>query len=94
MLGRLGGGGAGFVGRNTGIQPPKCDFEQLAKRLARVRFLSTHEVTTLAQPLPDFGPPPIFNMEQPLKARSLSASPVNRSPPAAAPPKAGTRDPQ
>ena len=87
-------GGERFVGRNTGIQRPKYEFEQLAKHLARVRFLLTHEVTTPVQPLPGFGPPPVFNMEQPLKARGLRARSVNRSPPAAAPPKAGTRYPQ
>lgn len=85
MLGKL----RERVGRNTGIKPPTSEFAQLANRRPLVRFLPAHEVTTLAQPLPHFGPPPFLDVEQPLSAR-----PVSPSSPAAAPPKAGTRDPQ
>lgn len=49
---------------------PICEFAQLGKH-PRVRFLLAHEVTTLAQQQPHFGPPPFPRGDQPLKCQAL-----------------------
>lgn len=42
-------------------------------------LLSAHEVTTLAQPLPHFRPPPFSSVDHPLSVRPVGRNPKSES---------------